>query len=219
LSHAINTQTLVERSRVDIAGRLPPTYRYFKTDCDFREPFDGGMAYLRINVVTHSRGVYWLAFYLSTRVDSLQERISSVLSEPRQPIHYDLSISCYSVNIGPKSPHWPYPFTPNWSFVDEADFGCHVKEIGAFISDLAMPFLTLHRTPEAVRQTLVDNPGHAINLEPYKQILVASLMHGDRGRLVSDIDLLEKRYAGFVEPYRKRFKDVRDRVLQHASGA
>jgi hypothetical protein len=45
-------------------------------------------------------------------------------------------------------------------------------------------------------------------------------MHGDRGRLMSDIDLLGKRYAGFVETYRAKFEHVRDRVLECAtSGA
>jgi hypothetical protein len=215
----ITTRALEERTRAELDRLLPATYRYFKSYHHFREGFEDGVAYLTINTVTHGRGVYNLAFYLGTRVDSLQDRVSAVLGEPRRMSHDSRSISCYSVNIGPQSPHWPFPFWAHWSLERMSDFESHVEELQRFIVELALPFLEEHRTAEAVRKTLLDHPGHSINLEPYKQILVASAMNGDRDRLIHDIRQLEARYAGHVATYRQEFELVRDKVLHSICGS
>ena len=213
---AITSKTLTERSRAELAELLPAEYRYFKSYQHFRVPFDDGAAYLSINAVTHGSGVYYLAFYLGTRVESLQDRIGAVLGEPRRARHHERNISCYSVNIGPSSPHWPYPIRANWALESLADFETHAEQIRTFIMDLAVPFLSSHRTPEAIRHTLLETPGHTINFEPYKEILIASLMNGDPARLLEDVARLERTYATSVDSYRAGFEHVRDRVLQYA---
>lgn len=207
MTEALSTATLADRCRSHLAQLLPATFRYYKTAQHFREPFDGGVAYLTINAVTPGRGVYHLAFYFGTRVDALEDRISEVFrGRPRTPSHDERSITCYSVNLGPESRHWPYPFRPDWSFESLDGYAGHAPQIERFVAEVALPFLRQHRTPEAVRETLLRQPGHAINLEPYKAILAASLLHGDRARLLEDIAELKARYAAHVERYRSDFE-------------
>jgi hypothetical protein len=212
---ALTTRALEERTKAELDKLLPPSYRYFKSYHHFREEFEGGVAYLTLNAVTPRTGVYSLAFYLRTRVDSLQERISNVLGRPRQPSHDESSIECYSVNIGPTSERWPFPIWANWLLVELSEFESRVEEIRRFIVELALPFLTEHRTPEAIRKTLLDNPGHALSFSPYRQILVASVINGDRERLMEDIRRLEERYASHVASSREEFEQFRDKVLRY----
>lgn len=214
----LTTKTLEERTKSELDRLLPPTYRYLKSHHHFREQFDDGVAYLTLDTTTPRRGVYTLAFYLGTRVDSLQERISTVLGEPRRPSHDERSIDCYSVNIGPMSKHWPFPIWANWSLIQPSDFESHVEEIKRFIMELALPFLAEHRTPEAIRKTLLEHPGHAIGLATYRPILVASVIKGDRDRLTEDIKRLEQRYAGHVPRFREEFERFRDKVLRYVAG-
>ena len=215
MSPALTTRALEERVKAELDKLLPASYRYFKSHHHFREEFQGGVAYLTINAVTPRSGVYSLAFYLGTRVDSLQERISGVLGKPWRASHEERSIDCYSVNIGPMSKHWPFPIWANWSLVQLSDFESHVEEIKRFIMELALPFLTEHRTAEAIRKTLLHSPGHALSFAPYRAILVASVIKGDRDRLMEDIKALEERYASHVMSSRQEFEQFRDKVLRY----
>lgn len=215
MSPALTTRGLEERTRAELDKLLPASYRYFKSYHHCREEFQGGVAYLTINTTTPRAGVYSLAFYLGTRVDSLQEGISSVLGKPRQASHDERSIECYSVNIGPMSKHWPFPIWANWLLAELSEFESRVEEIRRFIIELAVPFLAEHRTADAIRNTLLHNPGHALSLAPYRQVLVASVVNGDRDRLMEDIKALEARYAGHVERSRQEFEQFRDKVLRY----
>ena len=113
------------------------------------------------------------------------------------------------------SKHWPFPIWANWSLVQLSDFESHVEEIKRFVMELALPYLTEHRTAEAIRKTLLESPGHGLSLWPYRAILVASVIKGDRDRLMDDIKALERRYAGHVENWRREFEQFRDEVLRY----
>jgi hypothetical protein len=189
--------------------------RFFKSVGQFRRPFEGGVSYIGVDAVTHGRGVYHLAFYLGVRHDALELRIRQLLGLDPKLNHYDRSIRCYTVNIGPDSPHWRYPIRGSWAFVDPREFSAAGDEILHFVRDLAVPFLRQHEELWAVRRTLLEEPGHAQNLQPYRQILMIDRILGNEDQAVADLAMLEGRYAGFHERPLAEFHDFRDRFLKY----
>jgi len=118
MSAGLTTKSLTESTRDILQPVLSPDAHFFKSFGHFRKPFQGGVSYIGIDAVTHGRGVYHLAFYLGVRHDALEEQIRMLLGLDPRLDHYDRSIRCYSVNIGPDSPHWRYPIRGSWAFVD-----------------------------------------------------------------------------------------------------
>jgi hypothetical protein len=202
---------LRDRCRAELAQLLGPNYRHYKSYRHFRASFEGGTEYLEIVVATHGRCQH-LAFRFGTRVDALQQCVSKAMNETEPNVHHVSSISSYSVNIGPTSPHWPYPIRGAWWIESELDFDRALRQIRAFVFDLILPFLATHHTSEAIRETLLERPGRSTIHRPYVQILAASLLAGNYPRFLSDIDQLESQYIAFRPGYLSDFIKARDKL-------
>jgi hypothetical protein len=64
---------------------------------------------------------------------------------------------------------------------------------------------------------LIETPGHATNIWPYRPLLAIDCLYGSPEQTASDVSLLEQRYAGYAPHPRKEFDDfvaaVRNRIL------
>jgi hypothetical protein len=214
MSATLTTKSLTEWTRDLLQRVLPSEFRFFKSFGHFRKVFNGGISYLVIDAVTHGRGWYHLAFYLGVRHDVLERQIHELLRLDRKLSHYDRSIRCYTVNIGPDSPHRRYAIRGSWSFAVVDELPAAASPIVTFVADLAVPFLRQHESIQAVRRTLVEEPGHAQNLEPYRQILMIDRILGDEQQATVDLAMLEKRYAGLRDRPLREFHEFRNRFLK-----
>jgi hypothetical protein len=209
----LTTKSLAVEAEQLLAHLLLGDFRYFKSYHHFRKQFFGGLSYLSIDTFTHNQSIYHLAFYLGVRIDNLETLIKSLWGDDRKLSHDDRSIWCYTVNIGPSSPHWAFPIFGLWTFQSLDDFSENKDSIRTFVQELAIPYLLAHERPEAIRETLLKYPGHAQNIYPYEQILTLDLMGGENINLESDLALLEERYANHIPSFRERFHTFRDKIL------
>lgn len=212
----ITVKWLTEWTRDLLAPVLAGTWRYFKTFYHFRQPFDGGVSYLAIDAGTHGRGTYYLAFHVGVRHDRLEVSIRQLLGQEPRLSHYDRSIRCYTVNVGPKPSGAVFPIWGSWSFATTSDAEAAAGDIRTFTSGFTIPYVRRHEDLATVRRTLVDEPWLAQNLEPYRQILMVDRLAGDEQQARRDLELLSERYAAYRgrplqewEDFRSRFKGSR----------
>lgn len=209
----LTTEALTQAAREIVARQLPESFRYYKSFAHFRHPFPGGCSYITINAVTHDRSFYHLAFYLAVRHDAVESLIRTIRGRDTKLDHYSRSIWCYTVNIGPTSPHWYYPIPGWWTFQQDADFEAASADVATFINDLALPYVNKHQDPRAIRQTLLEEPGHAQNMAPYEQVLAIDRLFGEEERADADLTLLDRRTAQWHEQSLKEFRAFRDAFL------
>ena len=149
MSATLTTKSLTDWTRDLLQPALPSEFRFFKSFGHFRKVFEGGVSYLGIDAVTHGRGWYHLAFYLGVRHDALERQIRDLLGLDPKLGHYDRSIRCYTVNIGPDSPHWRYAIRGSWSFAV-------VEELPAAASAIVPP-----ATASSIFSLVVTAPRYA----------------------------------------------------------
>jgi hypothetical protein len=209
----LTTKSLAAETQHILSPVLPGDFRYFKSYNHFRKQFSGGLSYLSIDAVTHNQSIYYLAFYLGVRIDALERYIKSLWDAETKLDHYARSIWCYTINIGPSSPHWSFPIFGLWTFQNLDDVSENESSIRTFVEELAIPYLLAHERPEAIRETLLKYHGRAQNVYPYEQILTLDLMGSENVNLESDLVLLEERYANHIPEFRERFYAFRDKIL------
>jgi hypothetical protein len=129
------------------------------------------------------------------------------MGDTRKVSHHDQTIWNYTVNIGPTSPHWQFPIRGTWTLGTLEEFDGVSMEISRFVQELALPFLDEHQDPLALRRTLVETPGHATNIWPYRQILAIDRLYGSLAQTESDIALLDRRYARYAQKPRQEFDE------------
>jgi hypothetical protein len=188
---------LAGRSWFSLLQELPP----------FPSEDDNGFSYITINTVTHDRTNYHLAFNIGVQITEVETWVLRLLGQTRDVTHYDRSIWNYTVNIGPTSPHWQFPIRGSWTITSLAEFPRFVAEVSGFVKDLALPFVDEHRDPSAIRRTLIDSPGHATNIWPYRPLLAIDCLYGSLEQTEADLGLLEQRYACLAPRPRKEFDE------------
>ncbi len=100
-----------------------------------------------------------------------------------------------------------HPIQGTWSVTTMEEFRELGAEVSGFVRDLAVPFVDEHRDPLAIRRTLIETPGHATNIWPYRPLLAIDCLYGSPEQTASDVSLLEQRYAHFAPHPRKEFDD------------
>ena len=208
----LTTKGLTEAARAIVQPLLPQSFRYLRSKSEFRAPFDGGMSFIAISATSPRRGVCALAFNLAVSHHGIEKCIREILGE-EPASEYGQSIWCYTVNIGPLSPHWTYRIPGSWLFADPAEITAAEPQIREFLSEIALPYVLEHQDPVAIRRTLLEQPDHAQNLAPYRQILAVDRQLGLQTQATEDLATLEAHYASFYEGYRREFQAFRQRFL------
>ena len=117
----LTTQTLTDWTADTLGFLTESGFRYFRSYTHFRRKDPHGFSYITVNATTHNRASYNLAFYFGTRIEALEHRIRQILGGDSKLDHWCRSITNYTVNIGPSSPHWSYPVRGKWSYGAYAD--------------------------------------------------------------------------------------------------
>jgi hypothetical protein len=205
MTTTLTTKNLSTATAESLTWLTEQGFRYFKSFDHFRRKNENGFSYISINSVTHDRVNYHLAFYIGVQITEVENWIHNLMGETRETNHYDRTIWNYTVNIGPTSPHWQYPTRGTWTLHTLDDFGDISSEVSRFVKELAIPFVDQHQDALAIRRTLIENPGHATNIWPYRQILAIDSIYASPEQIQSDFALLDKRYEQYAPQPRQEF--------------
>lgn len=208
----LSTESLTDVTAARLTWLVDHGFKYFKSYNHFRRKNNNGYSYVHINSVTHNRTAYHLAFYLGVQITDVETCILELMGDTRNIDHYDRTIWNYTVNIGPSSPHWSYPIQGRWTLGSLDEFDGLKAEVNAFVRDLSLPFVTEHQNPVLIRRTLIESPGHASNIWPYRSILAIDYLIGSASQLEEDIAILDKRYEHYAAGPREEFDDFVKRV-------
>jgi hypothetical protein len=211
----LTTESLTEEAAASLGWLSQHGFKYFKSFQHFRKTNENGFSYIHLNAVTHNRSAYHLAFYLGVQITAVEKAILDIRCESRKISHHDRTIWNYTVNIGPESHGWRYPISGTWTGYSSDDFKSAAPEMSRFVSDLGLPFVTENSDPAKLRTLLIEKPGHATHIYPYRSILAVDHLFGTDQQLKDDIALLDRRYAGFGPYPRKEFDEFVAKTLEY----
>jgi len=202
------TTALVRNSTKELLAFLKDDgFAYLSTANQFRKKHHSGYSYINLDVVTHDRRTYELAFYLAVQVTDVETKRKELTGSSGKPGLFDRTIWCYTVNIGPGSPHWDYPIRGNWRFTAEKGLLDSKVQIESFTRDLSLPYISRHVDPDEIRKTLLTQKGHAQNLYPFQEILTIDLLYYGGEQLRADVDRLRTIYSSMAPRFRSAFED------------
>lgn len=203
----LTTQSLIDRAAASLSWLTEQGFKYAKGATQYRRAHPQGLSIIAINVVRHGDGSYQLAFNLGVLLAEVQTWMLTASGNPRKLGPHDRTLWNFTVNIGPESPHWPYPIEGCWHFGSLDDFDAQEPEITAFIRDLALPYVTENITPAQVRRTLLETPGRDTHPWPYQTVLAIDVLAGSPEQLEADIQAFEQLYQNHVPDFRQRFEN------------
>jgi len=207
----VDKRTIFEAFSSAVAPALPG-FRYYKTYGHFRGVFEHGTSYIGFE---RGAGVVSLRFGVThAEVESVRQRVSS----------YPLArtISKYTPNMGPTSPHWPYPTRPEWPVSGSQGLARACPEMVAFVQTVALPYVIDHRHPELIRDTLVNHPGEAdplVGRSGAQTVFAIDSLLRRRGWLESDYVHFKARYAGHVASSREALERDYRSAVEHWDAA
>ena len=175
-----------------------PGYRYFRSFAHFRRSFARGISYIGFE---RGHGVVNLRFGVLHR--DVERVKANLYGEPSYHFgHRARTISMYTANMGPSSPHWPCPVRPAWPISGTDGLQRASYELVSFVKDTVLPYVTAHEEPGRIRETFVTTPGRADRFSPSQTIFAIDYLLRDRQRLEDDYALLTERSKGYVGDYR-----------------
>lgn len=110
-----------------IVSRSMPSFKYFKSSSEFRCTFRSGYSFIGF-----SYGHGSLALQFGVRHHDIAE-IEARMFPTDYSTRRLATISMLSVNMGPRSPHWPYPTETTWPISGTQGLRLASSEIVAFI--------------------------------------------------------------------------------------
>ena len=180
-------------------------FRYYKTSREFRQKHANATSSIVVNVVSHSPGSSALTFYLVVKIDEVERKKLELLGGPNSSWHQECTISAYTVNFGPGSPHWDFPIRGHWDFGFEEEVWAAGPEIQAFTRDLSLPYVSRHIDPLEIRHTLLTARERTINLRPYQEVLTIDLLYFDSNTLRDDVERMRESYRSMCPEFRSDF--------------
>jgi len=175
-----------------------PGYRYFRSFEHFRRSFAHGISYIGFE---RAHGVVNLRF--GVLHEDVERVKANLYGDPSYHFaHVARTISKYTANMGPSSPHWPYPVKPTWPISGTDGLQRASYELVSFVTDTVLPYVTAHEEPARIRDTFVTTPGRADQFSPSQTIFAIDYLLRDRQRLEDDYALLTERSKGYVGDYR-----------------
>lgn len=192
--------------KTEILGRLSEAvgkglthFRYFKSFAHFRSPFAEGISYIGFD---YAHGTVSLRFGVRhDRIERVKRRLFRSDSQPLS--HYSRTISMYSVNMGPSSPHWKHPTPATWPISGSEGLQRAAGEVAVFVKEVAEPYVVLHQDPSAIRDTLLNAPGRADQTAIECQTFAVDYLLRRRDWLEEDYEQLQKRYSNYVSGHAK----------------
>jgi hypothetical protein len=197
----------------DRLASLLPGYRYLRTKGTFHLSDETADQYI---VLERGKGILSLRFGLTHHaVERTREALFGPMTVHLR--HTPLTVSMYTANMGPHSPGWHLPYRVQWPILGRVGLSVAIPEISAFVVETALPYLLLHRSPEAIRDTYVLTPRRADVYLLSEQIVFAiDQMLGNWSRVESDRDALLAQRGSLED--RRRVEDA-FAIVQRARNA
>lgn len=205
MNSALTTPSLTEAAAKSLSWLREDGFQYFKSLRYFRRQNEGGHSYIKLHTLALSQHVYQLAFSLGVQITEVESWIHRLIADDKHVSHDDWTICNYTANVGPTSPHWRFPIAGDWTFTTLEEFSSAAGKISEFVRCLALPYVNEHQAPLKLRRTLIETPGHATNIEPYRSILAIDCLYCSPEQTIADIAILEQRYATFSPKPREEF--------------
>jgi hypothetical protein len=203
--NSLTTRTLSEAAAKSLSWLADDGFQYVKRHRCFRRQNEGGFSYIKFHALALSQRVYQLTFSLGVQITEVESWIHRLVGDDKHVSHDDWTICNYTVNVGPTSPHWRFPIAGDWTFTSLEEFSSAESQISEFVRCLALPYVNEHQDPLKLRRTLIETPGHATNIEPYRSILAIDCLYCSPEQTTADIAILEQRYACFSLQAREEF--------------
>lgn len=190
-----------------ISRKLAPVlndFRYYMSAEQFRGPFTDGTSYIALS---YAKGVLAIRFGVHhEKIESLKHGLFSIAVGSAQ--HFPTTISKFSYNMGPRSPHWPHPTEATWPISGSEGLTLAGKEIKAFVLETVVPYVLMHREPFAIRSTLLHEPGRAdVSFPIGATIFAIDFLCRKRDWVTEDYKILCERYAKFAQAKRDELEE------------
>jgi hypothetical protein len=171
-------------------------FRHYRSYHHFRSVFEQGTSYISLE---RAFGVLDLRFGVTHKeVEALRLRLFEGVHAETYPTPQ--TIMKFTPNMGPKSPHWPYPIDPSWPISGSKGLARACPEVIAFVGDVALPYVIRHRDSRNIRDTLVNHPGQADGLPTghHQAVFAIDCLVGERNWLEADYAHFRSQYVGCV---------------------
>lgn len=168
-------------------------FRYYRSKLQFRKLFIDGSSYVGLE---YGHATLALRFGVYHRgVEEARARLfDSLLSSG---VALSPTISKFSYNMGPNSPHWKHSVEATWPITGSEGLERASHEIVDFVNDVVLPYVTLHQDPAMIRDTLLTAPGHTDQRGAQEGTTVFAIDH-----LLGRRDWLEEDYHRLCEQHR-----------------
>ena len=178
-----------------------PEYTYFKSRAQFQRAFPGGTTYVSLH---RGRGNVYFGFGVT---HATIEKTEELLFGPRSalPRPYPETLVVISINLGPRSHHWPHVIEGSWLILGEDGIPLASSEAVSIVRELIAPFIEGNQTPTRIRDTLRSTRGRIASRRP--ECTVFAIDHLERRR-----DWLEGDLAFFEERFQDYSQDDRDKL-------
>jgi hypothetical protein len=201
----------VTKSRIynALAGALReqlPHFQYIKKHARLLHEFVGGRSFIDLD---YGRKVVHLRFGVS--LDNV-EKIKRVLFAETAGAVRAPTISAFSANIGPASPHWPCPVKAAWPILGTDGLTKAGREIVGFTHTYVLPYLKEHEDPLRVRHTLLATPGKALEFAPTQTVFAIDHLAHNREWLEADYAIFKERSKNYIPKIRDRIPMDYERV-------
>ena len=177
-------------------------FRWISSRKEFRGSFEDGVSRVVLN---YNRSVFSLSF--GVRHERIEQALANIFPEEKSKLHSNrMTISKWSVNMGPSNPRWHYQRETTWPITGSDGLALATPEIVSFLKDVAEPYALRHRDPLAIRNTLLRLPGHA-DVMFFEACTIFAVDHLVRRRdwLDEDYRMLCSRYAALAAKSEKDF--------------
>jgi hypothetical protein len=174
-------------------------FQFIKKHARLVRDFEGGRSFIGLEF---AHKVVHLRF--GAALDHV-EKIKAVLFAESAGDVRSPTISAFSANIGPASPHWPCPVKAAWPILGTDGLTKACREIVGFTHTYVLPYLKEHEDPLRVRHTLLATPGKALVVAPTQTVFAIDHLAHNR-------EWLEADYATFQERSRNYIPKIRDRI-------
>lgn len=195
----------------EMAGALAPVldgFRYFKSFAHFRGVFNAGASYIGLE---RGHGVVDLRFgVFHSEIERIKGKLFPQVERPDP--RYARTISKFTPNMGPTSPHWKYPVRPQWPVSGTDGLARACREVADFVRGVALPYVIDHREPQQIRDTLLNHPGKADQQDVPETVFSIDWMLRDHETLRSDYGILKERYATYVVAVREKLDQAYSEV-------
>lgn len=199
----VTVQEVEQRVVQALVSELPE-YRFFKTHHHFRTGFDGGQKYVTVHVSSRSGGSCTMAFYWSLRHDRVAKALRELNGMPPKLTHSDVTLTFFTMNLGPNSPRWPHPSPGYWRIETPSELDLAVRGAALLVRDVGRAYLDKHEDPLAAKATLVDRNG--LHSHPFPFEPVVAMDHANIADLTANEEAQLK--SRFTDPQANALLDA-----------